>query len=58
MIRLVLAFIVVFGLFFFGIRAVREMTGKELWSMSKLLTYSLGCAILTLATLIAIVVIF
>ena len=58
MIRLVLAFIVVFGSFFFGIRAVREMTGKELWSMSKLLTYSLGCAILTLATLIAIVVIF
>ena len=58
MIRLVLAFIVVFGLFFFGIRAVREMTGKELWSMTKLLTYSLGCAILTLATLIALVVIF
>jgi cytochrome c oxidase assembly factor CtaG len=58
MIRLVLAFLVVFGLFFFGIRAVREMTGKELWSMTKLLTYSLGCAILTLATLIALVVIF
>jgi len=58
MIRLVLAFIVVFGLFFFGIRAVREMTGKDLWSMTKLLTYSLGCAILTLATLIALVVIF
>ena len=56
--RLVLAFIVVFGLFFFGIRAVREMTVKDMWSMYQLLTYSLGCALLTLATLIALVVIF
>lgn len=58
MIRVFLAFIVVFGLFFFGIKAIREMTGKELWSMAKLLTYSIICAILTLATLISIVVIF
>ena len=58
MFRVILAFIVIFGLFFFGIKAVRDMTGKELWSMTKLLTYSLFCAILTLATLISIVVIF
>jgi hypothetical protein len=58
MIRVILAFVVVFGLFFFGIKAIREMTGKELWSMTKLLTYSTICAILTLATLISIVVIF
>jgi len=58
MFRVILAFVVVFGLFFFGIKAVREMTGKELWSITKLLTYSLICAILTLATLISIVVIF
>jgi hypothetical protein len=58
MFRVILAFIVIFGLFFFGIKAVRDMTGKELWSMTKLLTYSVVCAILTLATLISIVVIF
>jgi hypothetical protein len=58
MIRVILAFVVVFGLFFFGFRAVREMTGKEIWSITKLLTYSIICAILTLATLILIVVIF
>jgi hypothetical protein len=58
MLRIILAFIVVFGLFFFGIKAIREMTGKELWSMTKLLTYSIICAILTLATLILIVVTF
>jgi len=56
--KVILAFVVVFGLFFFGINAIREMTGKELWSMTKLLTYSAICAILTLATLISIVVIF
>jgi hypothetical protein len=58
MFRVILAFLVIFGLFFFGIKAVRDMTGKELWSMTKLLTYSVVCAILTLATLISIVVIF
>jgi hypothetical protein len=58
MFKVILAFILIFGLFFFAIKAVREMTGKELWSMTKLLTYSTICAILTLATLISIVVIF
>ena len=58
MIRVLLAFIVIFSMFFFGIKAVREMTGKEIWTMTKLLTYSLFCAILTIATLISIVVIF
>jgi hypothetical protein len=58
MIRVFLAFVVIFCLFFFGINAIRNMTGKEMWSLTKLLTYSLFCAILTLATLISIVVIF
>ena len=58
MIRVILAFIVIFGLFFFGIKAIRDMTGKELWSLTKLLTYSAGCAILTLVFLITLVVLF
>ena len=58
MIRVVLAFVVIFGLFFLGIRAVQSMTQTELWSMTKLLTYSAICAILTLAFLIALVVLF
>jgi hypothetical protein len=58
MLRVILAFIFIFGLFFFGIQAIRDMTGKEVWSLTKLLTYSLFCAILTIATLISIVVIF
>ena len=58
MIRVILAFVVIFGLFFFGIRAVREMTEKELWSTTKLLMYSAICALLTLVFLIALVVLF
>lgn len=58
MIRVVLAFAVIFCLFFFGIRAVRDMSGKERWELTKLLTYSAVCAILTLVFLIALVVLF
>jgi hypothetical protein len=58
MIQIVLSFVVVFGLFFFGIRAVRNMTGKEQLDLAKLLTYSVLCAILTLGFLITIVVLF
>ena len=56
--RVILAFIVIFGLFFFGIKAIRDMTGKEMWSLTKLLTYSAVCAILTLVFLITLVVLF
>ncbi len=58
MIRVVLAFAVIFGLFFFGIRAVGDVSGKERLELTKLLTYSAVCAILTLVFLIALVVLF
>lgn len=58
MIRIVLAFLIVFGLFFFGIKAMRDMTGKEKWELTKVLSYSLVCAILTLIVLIGMVILF
>ena len=58
MIKIVFAFIVVFGLFFFGIKAIRQMTGLEQWALTKYLTYSIVCAILTFSVLISIVVVF
>lgn len=58
MIKIILAFVFIFGLFFFGIQAVRNMTGKELWSWTKVLTYSAICAILTLGFLITLVILF
>lgn len=58
MIRMWLAFFVVFALFYFGIAAFRATTGKEKWQLTKTLTYSLVCAILTLSVLVGIVIIF
>lgn len=58
MIRFLLLFLIVFGLFFFGIKALRATTGKEKWHIVKLLTYSLVCAILTLTVLFWIVILF
>ena len=58
MIRIILAFLFVFGLFYFGIDAVRNMTGREKMDMTKLVCYSLMCALLTVFTLAIIVLSF
>lgn len=58
MIRVFLAFVVVFGLFHFGIQAWRDTTGLEKWNLVKSLTYSLILAILTLVALTTIVILF
>jgi hypothetical protein len=58
MFKIILAFIIVFGLFFFGIQAARSLSGKEGWALTKLVGYSIICAVLTTAALIAFVLIF
>jgi cytochrome c oxidase assembly factor CtaG len=58
MFKIVLGFIIVFGLFFFGIQSVRSMSGKEGWALTKLIAYSIICAVLTLAALAGFVLIF
>lgn len=58
MIKFIFAFVVVFALFFVGIRGVRAMSGQEQWELTKVLTYSVMCAILTFVFLTAVVVLF
>jgi hypothetical protein len=58
MIKIVLAFIIVFGLFFLGIKTIRNLTGKEALALTKIAGYSILCAVLTFVVLISIVVIF
>lgn len=58
MIRMLLVFAVVFGLFYFGIFAVREMTGKEKWALTKMIGYCTLCTVLTLVLLSTIVILF
>jgi hypothetical protein len=58
MARIILAFIIVFGLFHFGIQGWRSLTGKERWTMVKQLTYSLLLATITIVALVLIVLVF
>jgi hypothetical protein len=58
MFRILLAFVFIFCLFFLGIKAIRNVTGKEALALTKILGYSILCAVLTIAVLISIVVIF
>jgi tellurite resistance protein TehA-like permease len=44
-----------FGL---GISAFRRLSGKEQWNLTKLVAYSLFCAILAIVLLATIVVLF
>jgi len=53
-----MAFLFVFGLFFFGIKAVRNMNGQDQLALTKLLMYSIMCALMTVVSLIVIVVLF
>lgn len=41
-----------------GIAQIRCMTGKELWSLTKLAAYSMICALVALLLLAGIVILF
>lgn len=58
MIRIIFAFAVVFGLFYFGIEAFRNMTGREKWNLTKTVSYSILCAVLTIVALSLFVIAF
>jgi hypothetical protein len=58
MFKIILAFLFVFGLFFFGIQAVRSMTGKDKWQLTKLIGYSMLCASVAIVLLVLIVILF
>jgi len=58
MIKIVLGFLVVFAAFFIGIQAVRDLTGQEKVALTKLIGYSIMCAVLTTAALVKFVLLF
>jgi hypothetical protein len=58
MIKIVLGFVLVFVAFFVGIQAVRGLTGREKWQLTKLIGYSIMCAVLTTAALAGFVLLF
>jgi hypothetical protein len=58
MAKIILSFIVLFVIFYFGITAVRAMSGKEKWALTKLVIYSIICTVLTTLLLTAFVLLF
>ena len=58
MIRLWLAFAVLAVLVHFGITAWRKLEGKERWTLTKSIGYSIVVALLALMVMTAIVILF
>jgi len=58
MIRLILAFVILAALIHFGLTAWQSMTGKERWSLTKRLGYSIIVSLLAIVVMMFIVVIF
>ncbi len=56
MIRMLLAFGIAFAICYFGIAGFRNLTGKDKWALTKLLGYSIMCALLAVSLLVMIVV--
>lgn len=58
MIKLILAFLIIFGIFYFGIKSFRDLTGKDKWELTKLIAYTTLCSVLTVVLLILITILF
>jgi hypothetical protein len=58
MFKIIVAFVSLFIILFFGIDMFRKLTRKEKWNYTKLAAYSAGVSVLTFAILVGVVVLF
>ena len=58
MIKIILAFLIAFGICFYGIKSFRDLTGKDKWALTKLVAYSTLCAVLAILLLTLFVILF
>ena len=58
MVKMIIAFISLFLIFFFGIDIFRKMTGKEKISLTKWIGYSTLCSLLAIVAATLIVLLF
>ena len=58
MIKIILAFLVAFGICYFGIQGYRDLSGKDKWALTKLVSYSILCALTAIVLLMLIVILF
>jgi hypothetical protein len=58
MIRAILAFAALFGFFYCGIIGLRIITKKQAWELTKVLTISALCSVLSIVVLTTFVILF
>jgi hypothetical protein len=58
MIKVILAFVILAALIHFGIMGWQSMSGKQRWTLTKSLTYSIIVALLAIVAMMFIVVLF
>ena len=58
MIRVLLLFLVLFAISFFGIKGFIAMAGKEKLELTKTLLYSILCSVVAMLAIVAIVALF
>ena len=58
MIRIILAFILIFFSYYWGIQGFRMLNGKEKLELTRIVAYSIMCAVLTVASLAVFVYTF
>ena len=58
MIKILFAFIIAFGICFFGIKGYRSLSNKDKWALTKLIAYSALCATISIIFLTLLVILF
>lgn len=58
MIKILIMFFGLFFSFYFGIQAFRALSGLEKWQLTKLMTYSAVCAVISVITMTIFVILF
>ena len=56
--KMILAFVFLFVIFYTGIEIFRSMTGKEKWEAAKTFSYSVAISLFVIAFLVVLVVLF
>ena len=58
MIPAIIAFLILCMLFFGGIKFLQKMNGSQALALTKVVSYSILCAVLALSVLVGIVILF
>ena len=56
--KMIMAFVFLFIIFYTGLEIFRSMTGKEKWEVAKTFSYSVAISLFVIAFLVVLVVLF